>query len=181
MKKYYAVYIFLMVSVFCIGSSFGRRQIDFLKLFPVFLFVVVLTMAGCQDIKSMKIADKWSIIIAGIAVFSCVTLPELTLASRVIGLLCVSVPFLVIALVVPGSFGGGDIKLMAVSGLFLGWKVTLVSAVIGIFIGGIWTGCMLIMRRIDRKACFPLGPFLCLGMVLGIYVGNPLAEWFIKL
>ena len=178
MKKYYAVYIGLMLSVFSIGSCLFYSQIVLSEAVTAFLFIVTLTAVGCQDMKSMIIADKWSAVILGLAMISCLTMPELPLYSRMAGLVCVSVPFLLIALLVPGSFGGGDIKLTAVCGLFLGWKATLVSAVIGIFLGGIWTGCLLMAGKIGREDSFPLGPFLCLGMALGIYVGNPLAEYF---
>lgn len=129
--------------------------------------------------KSRKIPDKWNAVILGTALLSCVTMPEPVPVSRIIGLFCVSVPFLIGALLVPGSFGGGDIKLMAAGGVFLGWKAALASAVIGIFLGGIWAGGCLIMGEIERKACFPLGPFLCLGMAFGVYIGNPLAEYFL--
>lgn len=178
MKKYYAVYIGLMLSVFGIGSSLLYSRIVLPEVFTVFLFILTLTAAGCQDMKSMIIADRWSAVILGIAMISCLTMPELPPGSRIAGLVCVSAPFLLIALLVPGSFGGGDIKLTAVCGLFLGWKAAIVSAMIGIFLGGVWTGCLLIAGKIGRKDSFPLGPFLCLGMALGIYVGNPLAEYF---
>lgn len=181
MKKYYAVYVFLMLSVFFLGSSLSVFRGGFLELFMIFLFIITLTAAGCQDMKFMKIRDKWNAILLGIAGFSCVTMPELTLVSRIIGLFCVSVPFLLATLLIPGSFGGGDIKLMAAGGLFLGWKAVLVSAVIAIFLAGIWAGCRLLMEKIERKERFPLGPFLCLGMALGVYIGNPLAEFFLNL
>lgn len=177
MKKYYIVYVSLMLSVFCVGSSLLKSWAVLSEIFTVFLFIVTLTAVGCQDIKSMKIADKWTAAILGIAVISCITMPEVSFHSRIAGLVCVSLRFLFIALVCPGSFGGGDIKLMAACGVFLGWKVTLVSAVMGIFLGGIWTGCLLIAGKIGRKDSFPLGPFLCLGMAIGIYIGSPLAEY----
>lgn len=181
MKKYYAVYVFLMLSVFFLGSSLSVFRGGFLELFTIFFFIITLTAAGCQDMKYMKIENKWSAILLGIGGLSCVTMPELTLVSRIVGLFCVSVPFLLAALLVQGSFGGGDIKLMAAGGLFLGWKAVLASAVIGIFFAGIWTGGRLIIGKLERKECFPLGPFLCLGMALGVYVGNPLAEYFLNL
>lgn len=181
MKKFYIVYVFLMLSVFFLGSSLSVFRGGFLELFMIFLFIIMLTAAGCQDMKFMKIENRWNVILLGIAVLSWVTMPGLASASRIIGLFCVSVPFLLAALLVPGSFGGGDIKLMAAGGLFLGWKAVLASAVIGIFLAGIWVGSRLIMGRIDRKECFPLGPFLCFGMALGAYIGNPLAEYFLNL
>ena len=178
MKKYYAVYVFLMLSIFFLGSSLSVFRGGFLELFTIFLFIITLMAAGCQDMKFMKIENKWNAVLSGIAGLSCVTMPELTLASRIIGLFCVSVPFLLAALLVPGSFGGGDIKLMAAGGLFLGWKAVLASTVMGIFLAGIWAGSRLLMGKLERKERFPLGPFLCLGMALGVYVGNPLAEFF---
>lgn len=181
MKKYYAAYIVLMLSVFCIGSCLSAYQGGFSETLTVFLFIITITEAGCLDMKSRKIPDKWNAVILGTALLSCVTMPEPVPVSRIIGLFCVSVPFLIGALLVPGSFGGGDIKLMAAGGVFLGWKAALASAVIGIFLGGIWAGGCLIMGEIERKACFPLGPFLCLGMAFGVYIGNPLAEYFFNL
>lgn len=181
MKKYYAAYIVLMLSVFCIGSSLSTYQGGFSEAFTIFLFIISITAAGCMDMKSMKIPDKWNAVILGTALLSCVTMPEPVPVSRIIGLFCVSIPFLIGTLLAPGSFGGGDIKLMAAGGVFLGWKAALASAVIGIFLGGIWAGGCLIMGKIERKACFPLGPFLCLGMAFGVYAGNPLAECFFKI
>ena len=151
MKKDYAVYVFLMQSVFFLGSSLSVFRDGFLELFTIFIFIITLTAAGCQDMKYMKIENKWNAILLGIAGLSCVTMPELTLVSRIIGLFCVSVPFLLAALLVPGSFGGGDIKLMAAGGLFLGWKTVLASAVMGIFLAGIWAGGRLFMGKLERK------------------------------
>lgn len=181
MKKIYAVYIVLMLSMFCAGSSLNQSQSGFWEVFTVSLFVAALIIVGCRDMKSMKIEDKWNAILLGIGMLSCVVRPELSFTSRIIGIGCVSIPFLVIALLIPGSFGGGDIKLSAVCGLFLGWKAMLVSAAAGIFLGGIWMGCLMVTGRIGRKEDFPLGPFLCLGMAFGIYAGDPAADVFFGL
>ena len=67
----------------------------------------------------------------------------------------------------PGAFGGGDIKLMAVGGLFLGWRVAVTSAVISIFLGGAYSLYLLIIKHADRKTYFAFGPFLCVGMAIG--------------
>lgn len=59
------------------------------------------------------------------------------IASRIIGMFIVSLPLLLFAAFIPGSFGGGDVKLMAACGLLLGWKNTLLATFIGIILGGI--------------------------------------------
>ena len=98
-------------------------------------------------------------------------MPGISLLARLAGALCVSVPMLVLAVLIPGAFGGGDIKLMAACGLFLGWKITLVSTALAILFGGIYGCYLLAAKKADRKAHFAFGPFLCIGMAIGLLYG----------
>ena len=124
-------------------------------------------MASLQDIYRMEIDDKCHISIAVLSFFSMIITKYPSFESRVLGALCVSVPMLLIVLIVPGAFGGGDIKLMMSSGLFLGWEITMTSAVISVFLGGIYSVYLIIKKQADGKTYFPFGPFLCIGMIIG--------------
>lgn len=66
------------------------------------------------------IYDRFHIFILILAIANIWLVPEHGLIDRLIGALIISVPMLLLALAIPGAFGGGDIKLMAVSGAFLG-------------------------------------------------------------
>ena len=55
----------------------------------------------------------------------------------------VSVPMLLLTLAVPGAFGGGDIKLMAASGFFLGMDAIVCAMMFGLLTGG----CLLYTSR----------------------------------
>ena len=125
-------------------------------------------MAALQDIYRMEIDDRCHIAIAVLSIFSMIFTRDLSLESRVFGTVCVSIPMLVIVLIVPGAFGGGDIKLMMAGGLFLGWKITMKAAVISVFLGGIYSVYLIIKKRADGKTYFPFGPFLCIGMLIGM-------------
>lgn len=72
------------------------------------------------DWDTQIIYNRFHIIIAILAAAQIFLVPEHGIGDRLLGALIVSVPMLVLALIVPGAFGGGDIKLMAASGLFLG-------------------------------------------------------------
>ncbi len=71
----------------------------------------------------------------------------------------VSLPLFLITLAVPGGFGGGDIKLMAACGLFLGWKLCLLSLCFGLLTGGLYGIWLLAAGKKGRKEHFAFGPF----------------------
>lgn len=63
------------------------------------------------------------------------------------------------------SLGGGDIKLLAVIGAFLGWQGALWSLYLGALIGAVVGVVMILLMRRDHRAPIPFGPFLSLGSV----------------
>ncbi|MCU0078612.1 prepilin peptidase [Extibacter muris] len=146
----------------------------------MFGFLCILAAVTLTDLYHREIPDICWAAAMILAFLSVWTLPGLSVWERAAGSLCVSVPFLVIALIVPGSFGGGDIKLMAACGLFLGWKVTAVSAAAAVLTAGgsIVYGMVAGRRKIGDVIAF--GPFLCIGMLVGIIWGNRVIEWYVS-
>lgn len=65
-----------------------------------------------------------------------------------------------------GALGGGDVKMMAVVGLWLGQEVIL-ALTTGFILGGVAAVVLLLLRRVGRKDFFAFGPFLIIGTVLG--------------
>lgn len=136
----------------------------------VFLFLTLVNMAAVTDWKEQKIPDAFCMGIALLTIPACVILPETALPERISGGLAVSVPMLLLALCLKGSFGGGDIKLMAVCGLFLGRERILLSFIAGVMGAAVY-GIFLLGSGCDRKTQVPLGPFLETGMIFGIIFG----------
>ena len=101
-------------------------------------------------------------------------------AGALIGMVCISVPMLLLCLAIPGAFGGGDIKLMAAAGLFLGWQHTLLAMFFGILGGGFYGMYLLAARKADKKDHFAFGPFLCVGIVLALLFGDPVLAWYCR-
>ena len=95
-----------------------------------------------------------------------------TAVPHLIGAVCVSVPMLVLALIIKGAFGGGDIKLMAAAGLYLGWKYTLVGVVIGLFAAGLYGIYLLIRKKTGLKSKFRVAAFLAYGLGAATLFGN---------
>ena len=82
-------------------------------------------------------------------------------------------PFLLVALVRPGSMGGGDVKLAALIGLTVGFPQVLWALTLGILAGGITALLLIITRRWGLKSHIPYAPFLCLGAMMAL-VYDPL-------
>lgn len=134
----------------------------------MYLFLVLLAIVAFVDMSAMKIPNRLVAAVALLGALSIPLFPEISLWERGFGMLCVSLPMFMITLIVPGGFGGGDIKLMAVFGLFLGYKKIALAFVVAIMAAGIYCIRMLAMGKMERKSRFAFGPFLCLGISIAI-------------
>ena len=77
------------------------------------------------------------------------------------------------------AMGGGDVKLAAMIGAFIGWRYIILSLFIGFFIGAV-TGIVLILSKVKNKDdIIPFGPFIVLGSILTILWGKNLLSWYL--
>jgi leader peptidase (prepilin peptidase) / N-methyltransferase len=76
------------------------------------------------------------------------------------------------------GMGGGDIKLLAMIGVFLGWKPALLTIMIGSLIGSVVGITLMAARIIKRDEYIPFGPFLVAGAVLSMFFAQPILAWY---
>jgi len=76
--------------------------------------------------------------------------------------------------------GGGDMKLGAMLGAFLGWPLGLLALFAGVLAGGIVALTLLALGRRGRKDAIPFGPFLALGGAISALWGEPLLAWYLS-
>ena len=151
------------------------------KMALLFAFFSLLTVIALIDQDTMEIPDEFVIISLILGIASIGVFTDLPLVSRMVGIFIISVPMLILAVVIPGAFGGGDIKLMAACGILLGVKLEVISTFIAIMLGGIYGAILLISKKKGRKEHFAFGPFLCIGMVIAILWGEVLLNWYLTL
>lgn len=98
----------------------------------------------------------------------------------IIGMICVSGFLLLIYWVTKGrGIGGGDIKLMAASGLLLGWQQNLLAFALGCIIGSV---IHLIRMRISEEGnVLALGPYLAAGIAISALWGPEFINWYVSL
>ena len=138
----------------------------------------LLYLISLVDAQTMLIPNRLNLILTVIGAASVFVFRDITWVEHLIGITVVSVPMLIITLIIPGAFGGGDIKLMAAAGLFLGWKLSILAMFIGILTGGVYAIYLLIRKKTDKKGHFAFGPFLCLGIAVSAFCGSPLLDMY---
>ncbi len=84
---------------------------------------------------------------------------------------------LMIALLYPKGMGFGDVKLLAMTGIFLGWYPVLLSLFLGSVLGIISTLPLFILKKIHRQTPIAFGPFLALGTLLVMYIDINMPHW----
>jgi leader peptidase (prepilin peptidase)/N-methyltransferase len=73
------------------------------------------------------------------------------------------------------AMGGGDIKMMAMVGAFLGWQGTLLTVFLGALIGSL---IFVPLSLIGRKQLVPFGIFLAIGAAATYLVGPAILTWY---
>ena len=96
-----------------------------------------------------------------------------------IGLVSVSLFLFAIFAITKGrGIGGGDVKLMAATGLLLGWKLNLLGFVMGCILGSI---IHIIRMKVSKEGrTLAMGPYLSLGVVLTVFFGEYIISWYMS-
>ena len=77
------------------------------------------------------------------------------------------------------GMGGGDVKLLAMIGAFIGWQGVLFTIMASSFTGTL-VGLILMLRtRKGMKLAVPFGPFLAIGAILYLFFGPQVIDWYL--
>ena len=129
------------------------------------VYLMILCRIAYADWK-YQIIEPWTHI--GILTLACMEMlfrVGVSVQERCLGAVVIAVPMLVLTVLLKGGFGGGDIKLMAVSGFLNGVKIITYAGMLGIILSGIYVSMMLAAGKMGRKDSFAFGPFLVMGII----------------
>lgn len=131
------------------------------------VFISLLTLASLVDLHERIIPNEVVIAGLGIGLLLLTVAPFETRpwSDALLGSVAAFSLFLILALLVKGGMGFGDVKLAAVIGLFLGVRWVGMGLVLSFLAGGLVGLALLVLRRVGRKAMIPFGPFLAIGAV----------------
>jgi leader peptidase (prepilin peptidase)/N-methyltransferase len=75
--------------------------------------------------------------------------------------------------------GGGDVKMLAMIGAFLGWKLMLVTLVLSSIAGSLIGVIVIALKRGGMKYELPYGTFLALGALAASLAGDRIVRWYV--
>lgn len=87
--------------------------------------------------------------------------------------------FISIIIILFGGMGWGDAEICAVSGLFLGFKLTLLMLFLSVIIGAILALGNILLKKKTFKDYMPLGPSIALGVFISMLWGEKLIIWYL--
>lgn len=148
--------------------------------------LLLLILISIADIKTYRIPDRYIIIGSIWAIVFNVIGRGIGIIEGLYGAIVGAAVILAISyfslwIFKKPGMGGGDVKLMAMTGLFIGWRLTLLSILLAIYIAGLTSIILLIVKKIDRDDYLPFGPYLAIGIVLSILLGENIIDWYIDI
>jgi len=77
------------------------------------------------------------------------------------------------------GLGMGDVKMLAMIGAFLGWKLMLVTLVLSSFAGSVIGIGVIALGRGGMKTALPFGTFLAVGALTAAVAGDMIVDWYV--
>ena len=149
-----------------------------------FSFVSALIVITVIDLYHQIIPDVISLPGIGVGLLASLVLPKITFLNSLIGFIVGGGSLFLVATVYQWLFkregmGGGDVKLLAMIGAFLGWKAVILTILLGSLIGSIIGIIIMVLKGKDFKYAIPFGPFLSLGAVIALFYGEDIIQWYL--
>lgn len=122
----------------------------------------VLWQLSLSDRETYRIPLKYPVLIFLLGILKCI-IAQSTLVQSLVGTTVACVPLLFVYVLCGGrSLGGGDVKLMAAAGFYLGGTKGLTAVFLGCLTGSVWE----LWHRKRKRQIVALGPYLSFGIWL---------------
>jgi leader peptidase (prepilin peptidase)/N-methyltransferase len=151
-----------------------------------FSFMAALTVMTVIDLYHQIIPDVISLPGIGAGLLASLVLPKITFVNSLLGVLLGGGSLFLVATLYQWLFkregmGGGDVKLLAMIGAFLGWKAVILTILFSSLIGSLVGISIMLIKGKDFKYAIPYGPFLSIGAALSLFYGEEVIRWYLYL
>ena len=150
------------------------------ELIKALIFISFLIVIIFIDLDHQLILDKVLIWMAGAGVIInlWIGFPMPGALNMLLAAAAGGGVLLLIAVLTRGGMGGGDIKFMAVLGLWLGWPYIIIVLLLSFIIGGVAGLALIIFKLRGRKDFIPFGPFIALAALITLLYGLDIIFWY---
>lgn len=155
---------------------FARFGLSIDSLLYCLLFSTLLTLSVI-DFRTYEIPSGFCYFILALGLIRVAT-DFGNWTEYAIGLVAVSLVLYIIYRVSNGAaIGGGDVRLMAATGLLLGWKRNILAFLLGCIIGSVIHIARMKISKADHVLA--MGPYLAVGVALAALWGSEMISWYL--
>jgi len=136
----------------------------------IYLICALCLCIAIIDVKSMVIPPSLVILFILLSVYP--VLMHGNIMDNVFGFAILTVFFLLMLLVFPGAFGGGDIKLYAAAGFLLGLEMSIVLLEVSLITGAVFGVAFALIKGRNFRIKIPFAPFITAGIIITLLFGD---------
>ncbi|MFJ5144692.1 prepilin peptidase [Curtobacterium sp. NPDC088465] len=145
-----------------------------------FLYLMAISVALTMiDLDVHRLPDRivlpaYPVLLVLLALGSALSGDWGALLRGLVGMGALAAAYLLLAVLVPGGMGFGDVKLAGVLGLalaYLGWGPLAVGSFAAFLLGGTFALVLVATRRVGRRSGIPFGPWMVCGAWVGVFSG----------
>lgn len=151
------------------------------ELLIALLLISLVIIVSISDLHKMLIPNKVLLLFGMTTFIVRLFIPTIPWWDAYVGALLGFGLLYLIAVVSKGGIGGGDIKLFAVLGLFVGVKGVLLTLFLATFLGMLFSLVLIIMRKLKHKQPMPFAPFIGLASLISYTYGAQLWDLYFRL
>lgn len=145
------------------------------------LLVTALVIVSFIDLDHKIIPDAITLTGIPLGILTSLVISPVSVWESVLGVILGGGLFFFIAVISSGGMGGGDIKLMATLGAFIGWQSILITIFLASCLGSMVGLALILIKKKNRKDVVPFGPFIALGALITIFYEQNLLSWYLHI
>ena len=152
------------------------------ELLKYTIFTSILIVIGIIDFKDQDVYDSTiiTLVICGV-IFTIIEFfmgKQINFLNIILG---IAIPVFIISIFAWfGAMGWGDVEIIGVTGLFLGFELNMLNLFISIVLGGIGACILMILKRRGGKDTMAFGPYIALSSYITLLFGSEILQWYLS-
>lgn len=151
-----------------------------IELITAILFISLLMIVFVTDITYMLIPNRLLLFFLPLFIIMRIYEPLRPWYDAIIGAIVGYGLVAIIIIVSKGGMGAGDMKLLGLLGIVLGWKLVLLTFFLAAFLGAIIGGFLMLIKRVKRKQPIPFGPYIVIAAIISYFYGEEVVTFYLS-
>lgn len=162
-KYYFNIPITIILFILLMFLAFQKSGAQLSVIVVTGLLSIILLLISQSDIKGNQIPNLYIVLLFVPIIIEIIFVGTVSNTERLVGFLLMAIPLTTVKMIKPNGIGGGDIKLLALSGLLLGYDV-IAALLIGSILAGVVNIFLLIIGKVKRNQRCWVGPYYAIGI-----------------